>query len=90
MKNLIKQTAIAVSLTLMALSLVVISPDRAQAKGKKQTGNPAKVTSQVKRLSVGNEIPTGGKSRRSGATNSIFDDPFFFDVNATARPKPRQ
>ena len=90
MKNLIKQTAIAISLTLMALSLVVIGPDRAQAKGKKQTGNPAKVKSHVKRLSAGNEVPTSGKSRRSGATNSIFDDPFFFDVNATARPKPRQ
>jgi len=35
MKNLIKQTAIALSLTLMALSLVVIGPDRAQATGKK-------------------------------------------------------
>ena len=90
MKNLIKQTAIALSLTLMALSLVALGPDRAQASGKKQTGNPAKVKSHVKRLSAGNEASTGGKSRRSGATNSIFDDPFFFDVNATARPKPRR
>jgi len=90
MKNMIKRTAIALSLTLMALSLVVIGPDRAQANGKKQTGNPAKVKSHVKRLNAGNEASTGGKSRRSGATNGIFDDPFFFDVNATARPKPRR
>jgi hypothetical protein len=90
MKNLIKQTAMALGLTLMALLLVVIGPDRAQAKGKKQAGNPAQVKSHVKRLSAGNEVHTSGKSRRSGATSSVFDDPFFFDVNATARPKPRQ
>jgi hypothetical protein len=69
---------------------VVIGPDRAQAMGRKQTGDPAKVKSHVKRLSTSNKVPTSGKSRRSGATNSIFDDPFFFDVNATARRKPRQ
>jgi hypothetical protein len=90
MKNLIKQAAIALSLTLVAQSLVVIGPDRAQAKEKKQTGNPANAKSNVKRLSAGNEVPTSGKGRRSGATSRIFDDPFFFYVNATARPKPRQ
>lgn len=49
MKNLIKQIATSLILTLVAVSLVVITPDHAQAKVKKQPGNSAKVKSHATR-----------------------------------------
>ncbi|MGH9754134.1 MAG: hypothetical protein ACREA2_15255 [Blastocatellia bacterium] len=49
MKNLIKKIATSLGLTLMVASLVVISPNQAQAKGKKKAGNSAKAKSQSSR-----------------------------------------
>ena len=49
MKNLMKQIAMSLSLTMMVASLVVIGANQAQAKVKKQAGNSAKVKSQAKR-----------------------------------------
>jgi hypothetical protein len=63
MKNLMKQIAMSLSLTIMVASLAAISPNQAQAKGKKKVGNSAKVKSHAKRgyhledVSLGVQIP---------------------------------
>ncbi len=63
MKSLMKQIAMSLSLTMMVASLVVISPNQTQAKGKKKAGNSAKVKSQAKRgyhledVSLGVQVP---------------------------------
>lgn len=75
MKNLMKQIATSLSLTLMVASLVVISPNHTQAKVKKQPGNSAKVKSHAKRLSVSNgngwaTFPSSLHSRSASEFNS--------------------
>ena len=63
MKNLMKQIAMSLSLTMMVASLVAISPNQAQAKGKKKAGNSAKDKSHARSdyhledVSLGVQIP---------------------------------
>lgn len=58
--------AILIALAMMVASLVVISPNQAQAKGKKKAGNSAKVKSNAKRRSAGN-----GKTYQSVSDGDI-------------------
>ncbi len=82
MKNLMKKIATSVGLTLVAASLMVISPDQAQAKVKKKAGNSAKLNSQAKRLSVrngnkflpeiGDEVLVSQSKRRSAGNGKTY------------------
>lgn len=88
MKNLMKQIAMSLSLTLMMASLVVISPNQAQAKGKKKAGNSAKVKSQAKRgyhledVSLGVQVP-----RQTAVSNGSANLQNAENVKSNARRK---
>jgi hypothetical protein len=70
MKNLMKQITTSLSLTLMAVSLVVINPDLAQAKGKKRAGNSAKVKSHAKSYHIENAWAPKSHAKRLSAGNN--------------------
>jgi hypothetical protein len=74
MKNLMKQIAMSLSLTMMVASLVAISPNQAQAKGKKKAGNSAKVKSHTKGFSVDIGTSEKIKSQAKRALNTQSGD----------------
>jgi hypothetical protein len=89
MKNLIKQIATSLSLTLIAVSLVVVPPDHAQAKLKKQPGNNAKVaktSGAAKPMAVTSDLPNAENVRSQARRKNVAGaEGFTIDIGTSEK-----